>query len=61
MSEYLIARLKGQCHKIFDPRFFHQNIRPGHLIMGLKAFLNINSNSRRYSNFRTTSKSENHM
>jgi hypothetical protein len=30
--------LKGQCHEIFDPRFFHQNIRPGLLIKGLKPF-----------------------
>jgi hypothetical protein len=22
-----IINLKGQCHEIFDPRFFHQNIR----------------------------------
>jgi hypothetical protein len=33
------SSLKGQCHEIFDPRFFHQNIRPGLLIKGLKPFL----------------------
>jgi hypothetical protein len=30
--------LKGQCHDFFYPRFFHQNIRPGSLIKGLKPF-----------------------
>jgi hypothetical protein len=28
--------LKGQCHEIFDPRFFHQTIPPRALIHGLK-------------------------
>jgi hypothetical protein len=30
--------LKGQCHEIFDPRFFHQTIPPRGLIHGLKPF-----------------------
>jgi hypothetical protein len=30
--------LKGQCHEIFNPRFFHQTISPGPLIRGLKPF-----------------------
>jgi hypothetical protein len=31
--------LKGQCHEIFDPRFFcHQTIPPRALIQGLKLF-----------------------
>jgi hypothetical protein len=30
--------LKGQCHAIFDPRFFHQSIHPRALIHGLKPF-----------------------
>jgi hypothetical protein len=43
--------LKGQCHEIFDPRFFsskHPSWAPDY---GAKAFSNINSNLRRYSNF----------
>jgi hypothetical protein len=30
--------LKGQCHEIFDPRFFHQTIPPRALIHGLSRF-----------------------
>jgi hypothetical protein len=30
--------LKGQCHEIFDPRFFHQTIPPRALIHVLKPF-----------------------
>jgi hypothetical protein len=34
-----LSFLKGQCHEIFDPRFFfHQTIRPRALIRGLKPF-----------------------
>jgi hypothetical protein len=33
-----ITILKGQCHEIFDPRFFHQTITPRALIHGLKPF-----------------------
>jgi hypothetical protein len=43
--------LKGQCHKIFDPRFFsskHPSWAPD---LGANAFSNMNLNSRRYSNF----------
>jgi hypothetical protein len=36
MSPLQKGSLKGQCHEIFDPRFFHQNIRPGLRIKGLK-------------------------
>jgi hypothetical protein len=34
----LIVRLKGQCHEIFDPRFFRQSITPRPLINTLKYF-----------------------
>jgi hypothetical protein len=30
--------LKGQCHEIFDPPFFHQSITPRPLINTLKYF-----------------------
>jgi hypothetical protein len=41
--------LKGQCHEIFDPRFFfHQTMPPGLMI---HAFLNSSSNSPRYDRF----------
>jgi hypothetical protein len=30
--------LKGQCHEIFDPWFFHQTIPPRALIHSLKPF-----------------------
>jgi hypothetical protein len=30
--------LKGQCHDIFNPRFFRLNISPGPLIKGLMPF-----------------------
>jgi hypothetical protein len=32
------GNLKGQCHEVFDPRFFHQTIPPRGLIHGLKPF-----------------------
>jgi hypothetical protein len=28
--DYQINMLKGQCHEIFDPQFFHQSIPLGH-------------------------------
>jgi hypothetical protein len=43
--------LKGQCHKNFDLRFFHETIHPGPLIDRLKPFLNSASNSPRYDRF----------
>jgi hypothetical protein len=33
-----IIILKGQCHEIFDPRFFRQSITPRPLINTLKYF-----------------------
>jgi hypothetical protein len=33
-----IVPLKGQCHQIFEPRFFHQTIPPRALIHGPKPF-----------------------
>jgi hypothetical protein len=35
---YFSFSLKGQCHEIFDPRFFHQTMPPGPLIHGFKPF-----------------------
>jgi hypothetical protein len=37
-KETAVPPLKGQCHEIFDPQFFHQSIPLGHLIHGLKPF-----------------------
>jgi hypothetical protein len=34
----VIIPLKGQCHEIFDPRFFRQSITPRPLINTLKYF-----------------------
>jgi hypothetical protein len=68
--------LKGQCHEVFDPQFFHQSIHPGPLIKGLKPFqiyIRIHEDIHIFKNacgviktactknFRTTSQSENHM
>jgi hypothetical protein len=68
--------LKGQCHEIFDPRFFPQNIRPGLLTLikrqnpfriyckfefaKIFEFLKMQAVSLT-PHARTTSKSENHM
>jgi hypothetical protein len=46
--------LKGQLHKIFDPRFFSSNNSPRPLIRGLKPFriwLCIRRENRLFSNF----------
>jgi hypothetical protein len=45
MSEFFI--LKGQCHEIFDPRFFSLNCTPGSPDSWAKTVLH--SNSRRYT------------
>jgi hypothetical protein len=37
-SEIEFTKLKGQCHEIFDPRFFRQSIPPRPLINTLKYF-----------------------
>jgi hypothetical protein len=34
----ILECLKGQCHEIYDPWFFHQSIPLGPLIHGLKPF-----------------------
>jgi hypothetical protein len=41
--------LKGQCHEIFDPRFFSLNCTPGPPDSWAKTVLHIDSNSRSFS------------
>jgi hypothetical protein len=43
--------LKGQCHEIFDPRFFSSNNTPWAPDSEAKAFLNSVTNSPRYDRF----------
>jgi hypothetical protein len=43
--------LKGQCHEIFDPRFFSSKNTPWAPDSQAKAFLNSASNSPRYDRF----------
>jgi hypothetical protein len=43
--------LKGQCHEIFDPRFFSSNKTPWAPDSQAKAFLNSASNWPRYDGF----------
>jgi hypothetical protein len=43
--------LKGQCHEIFDPRFFSSNNTPWAPDSRAKAYLNSASNSPRYDRF----------
>jgi hypothetical protein len=38
MNEGTKEILKGQCHEIFDPRFFRQSITPRPLINAVKYF-----------------------
>jgi hypothetical protein len=45
----LINHLKGQCHEIFDPRFYSSNNPPYGLDLWAKAVLNMASNSPRKS------------
>jgi hypothetical protein len=49
-----IAILKGQCHKIFDPRFFSSNNTSWAPDSRAKAFLNSASNSPRYDGLSNT-------